>query len=127
MTSHGPEGGNILALAIDPLTPTTLYAGVEWPGVFKSTDGGGNWSGFNTGLTVTSVPALAIDPLTPATLYAGTDGGVFKSTGGAGNWSAVNTGLTVTDVRALALDPARPDTLYAGTWGGGVFAIHQVE
>jgi hypothetical protein len=26
-TSHGPEGGQIFALAIDPLTPTTLYAG----------------------------------------------------------------------------------------------------
>ena len=26
-TSHGPEGGTILALAIDPATPTTLYVG----------------------------------------------------------------------------------------------------
>ena len=64
--------------------------------MFKSTNGGGNWSAVNTGLTsYLMLCALAIDPATPTTLYAGTwDGGVFKSTNGGGNWSAVNTGLT---------------------------------
>ena len=77
-TSHGPEGGPIIALAIDPATPTTLYAGTDFGGVFKSTDGGENWSAANTGLTSGDVNALAIDPETPTTLYAGTDfGGVF--------------------------------------------------
>jgi hypothetical protein len=46
--------------------------------VFKSTDGGANWSAVNTGLTKTLVFALAIDPVTPTILYAGTyGGGVF--------------------------------------------------
>ena len=77
-TSHGPEGGYIGALAIDPATPTTLYAGTYRGGVFKSTNGGGNWSAVNTGLTNTDVYTLAIDPITPTTLYAGTwGGGVF--------------------------------------------------
>ena len=40
--------------------------------MFKSTNGGSNWSAVNTGLTNTVVLALAIDPATPATLYAGT-------------------------------------------------------
>ena len=35
-TSNGPEGGSISVLAIDPVTPTTLYAGTEGGGVFKS-------------------------------------------------------------------------------------------
>ena len=96
--------------------------------MFKSTDGGGNWSAVNTGLTNTDVRALAIDPATPATLYAGTyGGGVFKSMNGGGNWTAVNTGLTNTYVFALAIDPATPATLYAGTSGGGVFAIQQMD
>ena len=117
-TSNGPEGGTIYALAIDPATPATLYAGTWGGGVFKSTNGGGNWSAVNTGLTNTTVRALAIDPVTPATLYAGTDGGgVFKSTNGGANWSAANTGLTDTYVRALAIDPVTPATLYAGTRG----------
>jgi len=33
-TSNGPEGGSIYALAIDPLAPTTLYAGTDGGGVF---------------------------------------------------------------------------------------------
>ena len=86
------------ALAIDPVTPTTLYAGTDGGGVFKSTDGGGNWSAINTGLTNTYVYALAIDPVTPTTLYAGTYDGVFKSTDGGENWNAVNTGLANTRV-----------------------------
>ena len=39
------------ALALDPTTPTTLYAGTDRSGVFKSTDGGATWSAVNTGLT----------------------------------------------------------------------------
>ena len=38
-----------VALAIDPVTSTILYAGTEGGGVFKSTNGGGNWSAVNTG------------------------------------------------------------------------------
>ena len=94
-------------------------------GVFKSTNGGGNWSAVNTGLTSTSnVSALAIDPDDAGHPLCGdriSDGGVFKSTNGGGNWSAVNTGLTATSVSALAIDPKTPATLYAGTYNGGVF------
>lgn len=82
-TSIGPEGGRANALAIDPATPSTHYAGTLGGGVFKSTDGGATWSAVNTGLTATDVRALAIDPVTPGMLCAGTYGGsVSKSTGG---------------------------------------------
>ena len=78
-------------------------------GVFKSTNGGGNWSPANTGLTATTVHTLAIDPVTPTTLYAGTDDGVFKSTNGGGNWTPINNGLTNTSVNSLAIDPTDAD------------------
>jgi photosystem II stability/assembly factor-like uncharacterized protein len=119
-TTNGPKGGVIWALAIDPETPTTLYAGT-FGGVFKSRDGGGSWSAASTGLPDTGVWSLAIDPETPATLYAGSIGGVFKSTDGGGNWSPSNTGLTSTSVEALVIDPQTPATLYSGTFNHGVF------
>ncbi len=79
-------------LAIDPSTPTTLFAAGD--GVYKSTDSGGNWNAVNNGLDLNnSFTALAIDPATPTTLYAGTYGGVFKSTDGGGSWSAVIIGI----------------------------------
>ena len=90
-----------MALAIDPQTPATLYAGTSAYGVFKSTNGGGSWSAFNTGLPYTREAALAIDPQTPATLYAGTGGsGVFVYNG------ATDLAITKSD---------SPDPVIAGT------------
>ena len=69
---------NVNSLAINPLTPTTLYAGTASGGVFRSTDSGDHWTAVNTGLSSPWVVSVGIDPLTPATLYAGTDGSVFR-------------------------------------------------
>ncbi len=91
-TSNGPGGGSIRALAIDPLSPSTVYAGTPGGGVLKSTNGGATWSASNNGLTNANVRALAIDPRTPNTVYAGIDSdipcprGVFKSTNGGANF-----------------------------------------
>src|SRR3989442_9845114 len=62
----------VRALAVDPQSPATHYAGTSGGGVFKSTDGGESWSAVNTGLINLDVPALAIYPQTPTTLYPGT-------------------------------------------------------
>jgi photosystem II stability/assembly factor-like uncharacterized protein len=121
---HGPEGQGVGALVIDPLTPTTLYAGANG-GVFKSTDAAGTWQEFSTGLVNQSVSDLVIDPLTPTTLYAGTLGGVFKSTDGGANWQAANAGLTSLYVQPLAIDPVNPAVLYAATPSG--FTLAGVE
>src|SRR2546430_3610477 len=58
----------ILVLAINPATPTTLYAGTADGGVFESTNGAASWTAINSGLIDTYVLALAIDPATPSTL-----------------------------------------------------------
>jgi hypothetical protein len=78
-TTHGPYGESVKALAIDPTTPSTLYAGTA-DGVYQSTDSGGSWTAVNTGLSgdAFTVNVLAIDPITPSTLYAGTAVGVFS-------------------------------------------------
>ncbi len=108
------------AFAIDPQTPSTLYASITGQGIFKSSDGGANWSPSSTGLTSLYVQALTINPVTPTTLYAGTNGaGTFKSTNAGANWVASNAGLTSMNVTALAVDPVNPSTLYAGTGGAG--------
>ena len=115
-SSHGPAGGSVQALAIDPSTPNTLYAGTFGNGVFKSIDGGASWRQANTGLTDLRVRALAVNPKAPNTLYAGTSGGgVFKSTDGSATWQSAGTGLADLYITVLAIDPQSPATLYAGT------------
>ena len=120
-TSLGPAGGIISALAIDPQTPATLYAGTD-SGVFKSDDSGGTWVAANSGLPTRSVRAIAIDPQTPSTLYAGTGGaGVFKSTDGGATWTSINNQrLTNAFVLALAVDPQLPATMYVGSAGAQI-------
>lgn len=112
----------IYALAVDPVTNNTIYAGTFGGGIFKSTDGGDSWSAVNTGLTNLNITTLAIDSATPTTVYAGTlGGGVFKSTTGGGSWTEANTGLSTLQVRVIALDPVTSNTVYAGTQFGGIF------
>ena len=115
----GLPATDIHALAIDPVTPATLYAGT-YSGVFKSTNGGGSWNAVNTGLPTTNVNALAIDPRTPATLYAGTEnGGVFKEH----EWRRQLDRPTPACLLPIHLfspwqSTPTPTTLYAGTYSG---------
>src|SRR5207253_1366052 len=90
------------ALAINPITPSILYAGTN-SGIFKSISNGSNWSAVNSGLINTFVTALAIHSGLPSTLYAGTaGGGIFVSQNSGASWDALNTGLTNLEVWALA-------------------------
>jgi tetratricopeptide (TPR) repeat protein/photosystem II stability/assembly factor-like uncharacterized protein len=120
-TSPAPGVGsgavNITALAINPLTPSTLYAGTS-AGVFKSTDDSKKWRPVNAGLPACVVNVLVIDPLSPDTLYAGTSAGLYKSTDGAESWNGLNTGPNFPDISSLVLDPLAPATIYAGTSAG---------
>ncbi len=127
--SIGPAGGNVFALAMDPHTPATIYAGTGGGihrfnssgggSVFKTTNGGASWQPAGSGLPADAVLFLAIDPVTTSTAYAGTrNHGAFKTTDGGTSWTAA--GLTANRVWTLAIDPVTPSTLYAGT-ASGVF------
>lgn len=112
----------VTCLAIDPVTPGTMYAGTS-AGVITSTDGGVDWTTINAGLTSSTVLALAIDPVTPGTLYAGTSGGgVFVSTNRGATWVQIINGLFHLNVTSLGIDKSNHNLVYAGTEGGGVFA-----
>ncbi|MEW6366731.1 MAG: hypothetical protein AB1714_19035 [Acidobacteriota bacterium] len=39
-TSNGPYGGNVLLAVVNPSNPATVYAAIDYGGVFKSTNGG---------------------------------------------------------------------------------------
>ena len=120
---------SIYALAVDPITPRTIYAGVPCDGVFKTTNGGETWAEMNTGLTNKCVRTLAIDPKTPATLYAIAYGKpsevLFKSTNGGASWS--NTGPGSLIGFAIAIDPSTPSTLYLATNGGVYKSVNAGE
>src|SRR5450756_1355461 len=71
--------GPAMSLAIDPLAPATLYAGVEDGGLLRSTDRGNHWTAVVTGVFTRYILPLAFDTNVPAALYASTYGaGIFR-------------------------------------------------
>jgi photosystem II stability/assembly factor-like uncharacterized protein len=125
------RGLNIFSLAVDPVTPSTLYAGIyyvdcgplcsDYFELYKSTNEGLRWDFSSNGLPNISTNALAIDPATPATLYAGTGDGVYKTVNSGDSWSA--TSSSPSGVQTLAIDPATPSTVYAGAFNNNFNAF----
>ena len=131
---QGGTGVPLFAIAVDPSSPQTLYAGnAGGQGILKSTDAGAHWQFVNSGLPVLRdsagtysplVVCLSVDPANTSTVYAGTYGsGLFVSGNRAGSWSAGGSGIRNTYVTSLALVPegGQISKLSAGTLGGGVF------
>lgn len=114
--SSGPDDLDNYTLAkslvIDPVNPSTLYAGIWGGGIYKSIDGGNTWTAVKSGLGSISAMTLAIDPQKPSTLYVGSyEYGVFKTINGGSKWTPTQLRGTV---QALIIDPTNPTTLYAG-------------
>ena len=108
------------AIAIDPVTPSTLYAGISGSGIYKSTDNAATWTAAATQPSDTRITALAVKPGDTAKLFAATGGGgVFDSLDGGVNWSAcADTDLDNANVSSLVVTAA--GQLFAGT-DAGVF------
>ena len=123
-TPIGPDGGTVQALAADPGTPGTLYAGTDGGGVWKSTDGGIHWLSASRGLGSPDIYALAASPGASGTVWAATGGGIYKSTDGGALWRRVWYEAPRPDdafpawTSSIAADPTDPDVVWAGTVRG---------
>jgi photosystem II stability/assembly factor-like uncharacterized protein len=120
VTNNALAGQVVWALAMDPASATTMFAGTDASGLFKSTDGGVTWSRVSA-LPAASVYVLKFDNASPETFYAGTNAGLFRSTDRGATWAPLNAGLTNLAVNAFAIASGSPPTLYAGFLGAGVY------
>lgn len=116
-----PDAHEFLAVAINPSSPSTVYAAtdglVNFGGaLYKTTDGGSTWTLKNLGLT-RAVVAVAIDPLNSSTIYAATRDGpyLFKSVDGGNSWTSMGNAPPLS---SLIVDPATSGRLYAATASG---------
>ena len=113
----GPyNGAVVMSYAIDQAVPSTVYAGLDGGGVYKSTDGGVSWNAARSGIEGLNVYALAMDPLAGSAVYAGTNNGLYRTFDGGASWHPANPG-NADFILALA---ASGSNIYAGT-AGGVF------
>ncbi len=119
----GVSSSRVMAIGVDPISPSTVYIGTKDDGVYMSFDGGRHWLPRRTGLDDVRVTAevqqIVFAPGSPTRMFLATAMGVFESQDEGLLWRKQMTGITdVLMVTTLALDPTRPEIMYAGTSGG---------
>ncbi len=123
------------AVTIDPKNPNVVWAGTGEPwtrnstsigdGIYKSIDGGENWT--NMGLKDSErIAKIVVDPADTNTVYAcvpgklwsdSADRGVYKTNDGGKTWTKSLGGSNLsTGCSMMSIDPSNPNTLYAGMW-----------
>ena len=123
------------AVTIDPKNPKVVWVGTgeAWTrnsvsvgdGVYKSTDGGDNWT--NVGLKDSErIAKILVDPSHTDTVYVCAPGklwsdsderGVYKTTDGGKTWTKVLKGANLsTGCSMMSMDESNPKTIYAGMW-----------
>ena len=125
-------------IIVHPADENVVYVAAMGPlwgpggerGVYKSVDGGANWTLVLEIDENTGVVDLVMDPTDPDVLYAasyqrrrhiwtlingGPGSGIHKTTDGGRTWTELKSGLPGTDMGriGLAISPAAPKTVYA--------------
>lgn len=97
-------------MAVDPTTPATLYEATADLGIFKSINGGVDWTQANSGIASTNTQAVTVDPASPQIVYAASATTLYKSIGGAATWTAIDTpGYPITQI---LVDPQNDKNVY---------------
>src|SRR5271169_5681479 len=126
---------SIGAIAIDPSAPKTIWVGTgeAWTrnstsigdGIYKSTDGGDNWT--NLGLKDSErIVKILIDPKDSNTVYTCVPGklwsdsderGVYKTTDGGKSWTKILKGANLsTGCSMISMNSRDSKVLFAGMW-----------
>jgi photosystem II stability/assembly factor-like uncharacterized protein len=126
---------SIGAVTIDPKNPKVIWVGTgeAWmrnstsigDGVYKSVDGGENWT--NMGLKDSErIAKILVDPSSTNTVYVCAPGklwsdsderGLYKTTDGGKTWSRILKGPNAsTGCSMISMDKQNPQTIYAGLW-----------
>ena len=123
----GPEGNRFSAAAGVPGDPYTYYVGAASGGIWKTTDGGTNWTPVFDRQPVQSIGSLAVALSDPNVIWAGTGEGKIRShiSVGQGVYRSVDAGKTWTllgleqtgRIPRLVVHPKDSDTALACALG----------
>ncbi|HEY5122662.1 MAG TPA: T9SS type A sorting domain-containing protein [Ignavibacteria bacterium] len=115
--SPGIYGGEVRCFAV-ALNGNT-YMGSNGSGIYKTIDGGNNWTKVNTGILNLNVRAMAIN--SSDHIFAGildsTGYGILRTTNNGVNWNY--TALSNTDIRTIVINTS--GHIFVGTDSTGIF------
>ncbi|MBN2764134.1 MAG: T9SS type A sorting domain-containing protein [Bacteroidales bacterium] len=122
--------GRIDCIAFHPSDSLVMWAGAPSGGIWKTTDGGRNWTPTGDQLAAIGISDIVVDRKNPNTLYVATgDGdsydtysiGIIKSTDGGLTWVPTSLTLTVADsriFRRLLIHPLNNKLMLAASSNG---------
>jgi photosystem II stability/assembly factor-like uncharacterized protein len=130
-----PVSGRISAIAGDPRDANTIYLAAAGGGVWKTTDGGSDWTPLTDDQATLFMGAIALAPSNPDVIYAGTGEatnsalsftghGVLKSTDAGASWTLL--GADVFDrhtISQIVVAPDDPNTVYVAVGGSGTHGL----
>jgi len=124
----GPfRGGRVLAVTGVTGEPSVYYFGGVAGGVWRSSDGGANWTPIFDQESISSIGAIAVADSDPNVIYVGTGeacirgnisygDGVYKSTDRGKTWT--NVGLRDSrHIGAIVVHPKNPDIAFVAALG----------
>ncbi|MDX1934040.1 MAG: hypothetical protein SFU56_15675, partial [Capsulimonadales bacterium] len=131
--------GRINDVAYAPSQPSIVYLAAAGGGVWKSVNGGVNWSPLGDSFDFLYASRVAIDPNDPNTVYVGQGdfdgfqgigygGGIMKSTDGGITWTKLGGAeLATMSVSGIVIDPENPQiiTVSAGRNPNGVGYLYR--
>lgn len=119
------NGRQIWSILIAPHNPKLMLAGTCPSAIFKSVDGGANWTQAKAAIREdcprilhTRVTTLKADPWTLGTFWAGVEiDGLFRSTDATKSWEPFGSGLSSRDIHdiAFAVTPQGHKVMLAAT------------
>jgi photosystem II stability/assembly factor-like uncharacterized protein len=129
--SIGPlRGGRSIAVTGVKGRPKEAYFGAVGGGLWKTSDGGENWTAVTDGqIKSSSVGAVAVSESNPDIVYIGMGescirgnimpgDGMYKSTDAGKTWTHIGFGDgTVDAVSKIRIHPTNPDIVYAAVFG----------
>lgn len=116
---------NVYCLDQSASHPNVLYIGTENGLVFKTDDGGDNWTPIASHINTNAILAVKVDPVNPDIAYFADNQRVYKTVNGGGDWELL---LSVANLEAtdISINPESPEIvmlasekgLYRSTDGG---------
>ncbi|MBT3621346.1 MAG: T9SS type A sorting domain-containing protein [Flavobacteriales bacterium] len=119
--------GRVNCIAFDPIDANIIWIGSPAGGLWKSIDGGSNWTTNTDNLPVIGVSHIAVDPNNNQIMYIVTGDadasdtysiGILKSIDGGTTWNTTGLSYTVDQektVNKVIINPNFTDSLYAVT------------
>jgi serine/threonine protein kinase len=119
----GNGGLALHTIVVDPTNKQRMYVAISAGGVYRTDDGGKNWTAQNRGIRATFMPnkypefgqcvhKIVMHPLRPERLFLQNHWGLYRSDDYGENWTDIANGVPSDFGFAMVVNPGNPDWVY---------------